>query len=88
MKNETLPPLPTSIPASRARRWRAPLLILLVAGLAGGGWTVMQSRQQAAKVAEAQASKKKQADKTPVHELAQGDVAAIDARALSVSLPL
>src|SRR5450830_1508029 len=88
MKNETLPPLPTSTPASRARRWRAPLLILLVVGLAGGGWTVMQSRQQAAKVAEAQASKKKEADKTPVHELAQGDVAAIDARALAISLPL
>jgi len=88
MKNETLPPLSTSTPASRVRRWRAPLLILLVVGLAGGGWTVIQSRQQAAKVAEAQASKKKEADKTPVHELAQGDVAAIDARALSVSLPL
>lgn len=90
MKNETLPPLPTSAahPASRVRRWRAPLLILLVVGLAGGGWTVMQSKQQAAKVAEAQASKKKEADKTPVHELAQGDVAAIDARALAISLPL
>lgn len=87
MKNETLPPVP--FPAtSRPRRWRAPVLILLVLGLAGGGWTVLQSKQQAAKAAEAQAAKKKAQDKTPVHELAQGDVAAISARALSVSLPL
>jgi len=87
MKNETLPPVP--FPATRRpRRWRAPVLILLVLGLAGGGWTVMQSKQQAAKAAEAQAAKKKAQDKTPVHELAQGDVAAISARALSVSLPL
>jgi RND family efflux transporter MFP subunit len=64
------------------------VLILLVLGLAGGGWTVLQSKQQAAKAAEAQAAKKKAQDKTPVHELAQGDVAAISARALSVSLPL
>ena len=84
MKNETLPPVP--FPAtSRPRRWRAPVLILLVLGLAGGGWTVLQSKQQAAKAAEAQAAKKKAQDKTPVHELAQGDVAAISARALSVS---
>ncbi|MGK5025944.1 efflux RND transporter periplasmic adaptor subunit [Janthinobacterium sp. RB2R34] len=64
------------------------MLILLVLGLAGGGWTVMQSKQQAAKAADAQAAKKKEQDKIPVHELAQGDVAAISARALSVSLPL
>ncbi len=87
MKNETLPPA-SPLAAKRSRRWRAPVLILIVLGLAGGGWTVMQSRQQAAKAAEQQASKKKDKDKTPVHELAQGDVAAIDARALSISLPL
>lgn len=90
MKNETTsptPPLPFSA-GRRPRRWRAPVLILLVLGLAGGGWTVMQSKQQSAKAAEAQAAKKKEQDKTPVHELAQGDVAAIGARALSVSLPL
>ncbi|MDN2708380.1 efflux RND transporter periplasmic adaptor subunit [Janthinobacterium sp. SUN118] len=87
MKNETLPPA-SPLAAPRRRRWRTPVLILVVLGLAGGGWTVMQTRQQAAKVAELQASKKKQQDKTPVHELAQGDVAAIDARALAVSLPL
>ena len=91
MKNETLPPVPVPFPTTttrRPRRWRAPVLILLVLGLAGGGWTVMQSKQQAAKTAELQAAKKKEQDKTPVHELAQGDVAAISARALSVSLPL
>lgn len=85
MKNETLPPA-SPLAAKPKRRWRTPLLILVVLGLAGGGWTVMQSKQQAAKAAAQQASKKK--DKTPVHELAQGDVAAIDARALAVSLPL
>ena len=91
MKNETLPPVPVPFPATttrRPRRWRAPVLILLVLGLAGGGWTVMQSKQQSAKAAEAQAARKKEQEKTPVHELAQGDVAAIGARALSVSLPL
>ena len=90
MKNETTPPIPP-LPFSatrRPRRWRAPVLILLVLGLAGGGWTVMQSKQQSAKAAEAQAARKKEQEKTPVHELAQGDVAAIGARALSVSLPL
>lgn len=91
MKNETLPPVPVPFPATttrRPRRWRAPVLILLVLGLAGGGWTVLQSKQQAAKAAELQAAKKKEQARTPVHELAQGDVAAISARALSVSLPL
>ena len=87
MKNETLPPA-SPLAATRRRRWRTPVLILVVLGLAGGGWTVMQSKQQAAKAAEQQASKKKEQEKTPVHELAQGDVAAIDARALSISLPL
>ena len=87
MKNETLPP-PSPLAARRSRRWRAPVAILVVLGLAGGGWTILQSKQQAAKAAEQQASKKKEQAKTPVHELAQGDVAAIDARALSISLPL
>ena len=90
MKNETTPPIPP-LPFSatrRPRRWRAPVLILLVLGLAGGGWSVMQSKQHSAKAAEAQAARKKEHEKTPVHELAQGDVAAIGARALSVSLPL
>ncbi|MEG1053922.1 MAG: efflux RND transporter periplasmic adaptor subunit, partial [Janthinobacterium sp.] len=79
MKNETLPP-PSPLAARRSRRWRAPVAILVVLGLAGGGWTILQSKQQAAKAAEQQASKKKEQAKTPVHELAQGDVAAIDAR--------
>ncbi len=87
MKNETLPPA-SPLAATRRRRWRAPLLVLVVLGLAGGGWTVMQSQQQAAKAAAQQASKKKDKEKTPVHELAQSDVAAIAARALSISLPL
>ncbi|MBG6219899.1 MULTISPECIES: efflux RND transporter periplasmic adaptor subunit [unclassified Janthinobacterium] len=87
MKNETLPPA-SLLATTRRRRWRTALLILLLLALAGGGWTVMQSKQQAAKAAQLQASKKKEQLKTPVHELAQGDVAAINARALSISLPL
>ncbi|MGK5022725.1 efflux RND transporter periplasmic adaptor subunit [Janthinobacterium sp. LB2P10] len=87
MKNETLPPA-SLLATTRRRRWRTALLILLVLALAGGGWTVMQLKQQAAKDAQLQASKKKEQLKTPVHELAQGDVAAINARALSISLPL
>ncbi len=87
MKNETLPPA-SLLATTRRRRWRTALLILLLLALAGGGWTVMQSKQQAAKAAQLQASKNKEQLKTPVHELAQGDVAAINARALSISLPL
>ena len=92
MKIETLP-LPAQ-PAQSAhkagKRWRAPAVALIVLAVAGGGWTAMQSRAKAPAPAAAAASAA--ADKKPkgpeVYELAAADVAAIDARALSLSLPL
>src|ERR1700739_1378574 len=84
MKSETLPP--SVQPTVRSKRWRAPVIGLIVLGLAGGGWSVMQSKAKPAAPARAAAAcdKKKQV----IFELASGDVAAIDARSLAVSLPL
>ncbi|MFA9216007.1 MAG: efflux RND transporter periplasmic adaptor subunit [Sphingomonadaceae bacterium] len=81
MKIETLPP---SLPTTSRRRWRVPVIALIVLGLAGGGWTVMQARSNPAP-AQAGGPKKEAA---PIFELASGDVAAIDARSLAVRLPL
>lgn len=82
MKTETLPPS-TIHPIARRKRWRAPLIALVVVGLAGGGWSVMQANK-APQVADA----KKKDKKAEIHELASSDVAAIDARSLTINLPL
>jgi RND family efflux transporter MFP subunit len=84
MKLETLPMSPQ--PVVRSKRWRKPAAALIVIALAGGGWTVMQAKK-AAPPAAAQAGKDDK-KKQEVFELASGDVAAIDARSLAVSLPL
>src|SRR5471032_1518025 len=88
MKLETLPLSPQ--PSTRAKRWRAPVIGLIVLGLAGGGWTVMQkNKAPEQKTAQADApGKGKPAEKQEIFELASGDIAAIDARSLAVSLPL
>ncbi|WP_228893782.1 efflux RND transporter periplasmic adaptor subunit [Pseudoduganella aquatica] len=90
MKIETLPL--SSAPAqaaARGKRWRKPAAVLIVLALAGGGWTVMQSRAKTPAPATAAAPAKADAKKGPeVYELAAADVTAIDARALAVSLPL
>ena len=88
MKRETMPlPFTLNLPASDAprprRRWRKPaLLALILALLAGGGWAWMHA---GAKPSQPAAPDK---PKTPVYELAAGDVATIAARELSLSLPL
>ena len=84
MKIETLPP--SVQPTVRSKRWRAPVIGLIVLGLAGGGWSVMQSKAKPAAPATAAAAGDKK--KQDIFELASGDVAAIDARSLAVSLPL
>ncbi|GAB2850910.1 nodulation protein NolF [Pseudoduganella ginsengisoli] len=85
MKLETLPLSPKS-PSPAARRWKKPAIAVVVLALAGGGWTVMQAKKAPAPApAAAKAAEKKGPD---TFELASSDVAAIDARALSVSLPL
>lgn len=85
MKIETLPP--ASMPTVRNKSWRKPVAVLIVLGLAAGGWTVMRGNQGATTPPAAQAEGKKE-KKQEVFELASGDVAAIDARSLAVSLPL
>ena len=89
MKLEALPL--SSQAAKRSRRWRTPLLILVVLGIAGGGWTVMQAGQKAdPRTAEAKAGNKdgKGGKDATVFELAGGDVSTIEAKALALSLPL
>jgi RND family efflux transporter MFP subunit len=74
---------PQPVHLKSPNRWRLPLIGLVVLGLAGGGWSVMQSQAKptAAKGAPGQA-------RQPVMELASADVAPIGARRLSVGLPL
>ncbi|MET3132713.1 membrane fusion protein (multidrug efflux system) [Oxalobacteraceae bacterium GrIS 1.11] len=81
MKLETLPPS-SAPPAARRKRWRAPLIGLIALGLAGASWSVMQARKAPP------ASEDKGPPKVEVYELARGDVATIEARALAVDLPL
>jgi RND family efflux transporter MFP subunit len=83
MKLETLPP--SFHPAARSKRWRAPAAVLIVIGLAGGGWTVLHKKEAPPPAQAAQGDKK---DKKEVFELSSGDIAAVGARSLAVSLPL
>ncbi|MYM23293.1 efflux RND transporter periplasmic adaptor subunit [Duganella sp. FT135W] len=84
MKLETLPPY--TQPTVRSKRWRKPVAILIVVALAGGGWTVWHSKQAAPAQATAAAPAAK--EKKDIFELSSGDIAAVDARSLAVSLPL
>ncbi|MES3021016.1 MAG: efflux RND transporter periplasmic adaptor subunit [Pseudomonadota bacterium] len=79
MKLESLPFAPVQ-PATSKKRWRVPVIVLLVAGVAAGGYAFTRP---AAKPAAA-----KEANKTPVYELAGAEVATIEARELSMNLPL
>lgn len=81
MKLETLPP--SFQPTVRPKRWRAPVAALIVIGLAGGGWSMLHKKEAPAPTA--QGDKK---DKKEVFELSSGDIAAVGARSLAVSLPL
>ncbi|WP_373988858.1 efflux RND transporter periplasmic adaptor subunit [Duganella sp. BuS-21] len=84
MKLETLPPY--TQPTVRKPGWRAPAAILIVIAVAGGGWTVLRGKPEAAPAAPANAAAAK--EKQDVFELSTGDIAAVDARSLAVSLPL
>lgn len=74
---------PQPVPLKSPQRWRLPLIGLLVLGLAGGGWAVMQSQAKPAAAKDAAGPAKQ-----PVMELASADVAPIGARRLTVGLPL
>ncbi|MFC5461296.1 efflux RND transporter periplasmic adaptor subunit [Massilia niabensis] len=85
MKIETLP-LASVSPLSSRRRWRTPVIALVLAALAGGGWFAWQGKN--APPAAASAGAAKQADKPTVFELAQNDVVTVEARELALRLPL
>ncbi|MBV7537447.1 efflux RND transporter periplasmic adaptor subunit [Duganella sp. sic0402] len=82
MKLETLPPI--SHPTTRAPRWRLPAAALVVVAIAGGSWTVLRSKPASAPTSAPAAAA---AEKKDVFELSSGDIAAVDARSLAVSLP-
>ncbi|HEY0063676.1 MAG TPA: efflux RND transporter periplasmic adaptor subunit [Telluria sp.] len=84
MKLETLPSAPVQ-PTVAKKRWRAPVIGVVVLALAGGGWYAMQSQK---KPAPAAAAKKDEGGKVSVYELSKGDVVGVEARALSLNLPL
>ncbi|WP_454162932.1 efflux RND transporter periplasmic adaptor subunit [Massilia sp. SYSU DXS3249] len=76
-------PLTQASPLSTRRRWRKPVIALVLAALAGGGWYAWQGKQAAPPPAAA-----KKADKPTVFELAQNDVVTVEARELALRLPL
>ncbi len=83
MKLETLPRAPAQPTVSR-KRWRAPVIGALVLALGGGGWYAMQSSNKPAPAA----AKADGPPKVDVYELSRGDVVAVEARALSLNLPM
>jgi RND family efflux transporter MFP subunit len=83
MKLETLPP--NTQPTVRAKNWRIPAAILIVVALAGGGWTVLRGKSGPAPAPAPAAATKEKKD---IFELSTGDIAAVSARSLAVSLPL
>ena len=85
MKLETLPRASTE-PSSPRKRWKAPVIGLLAVLLAGGGWYAMQPAAPGAPAQAAPAPDGK--PKIDTYELAKGDVAAIRAASLSMTLPL
>jgi len=84
MKLETLPRAPAQPTVSR-KRWRAPVIGAVVLALGGAGWYAMQAPK---KPAPAAAAKGDDVPKVDVYELSKGDVVAVEARALSLNLPL
>lgn len=85
MKLETLPRAPAQ-PTVRRNRWRAPVIALVLLALGGGGawYALQQKKAPPPKVAEGKDGKLK----VDVYELSKGDVAAVEARALRLNLPL
>jgi membrane fusion protein (multidrug efflux system) len=89
MKLEALPVTQdTPIPAQRPRRLRAIALAVLLLAAGGGAALYFKGIPAAGKQAEAKPAAAAKDAAPPVYELAQGDLALIEARELSVDLPL
>ncbi len=85
MKIENLPRAPAQ-PTVRRLRWKAPAIGLAVLALAGGGWYALKPAAPPPKADMAKGPDGK--PKIDVYELSKGDVAAVQAAALSINLPL
>lgn len=86
MKLETLPSAP-ALPTASKPRWKKPVIGAVIVALAAGGFFAVQSQKPAPAPAKA-AQNKDGKPVVDVYELSKGDVAAVEARALAVSLPL
>ncbi|MFC5551508.1 efflux RND transporter periplasmic adaptor subunit [Massilia aerilata] len=87
MKIESLPPAsvePSLTVASKARRWRKPVIGLAILALTGAGGYAYTHAGSGAKPAAPVAAEKKDV----VHELSARDVARVEARPLALTLPL
>lgn len=85
MKIENLPRA-TAQRTVPAKRWKGLAIALAVAALAAGGWYGLRTPSAPPKADLAKGADGK--PKIDVYELSRGDVAAVQARALSVGLPL
>lgn len=86
MKLETLPRAPAQATV-RKNRWRTPVIGAVVLALGGGAWFAMQGNKPPPPATAAAAGGDGK-PKVDVYELSKGDVVAVQARALSVNLPL
>ena len=85
MKLETLPRAPAQ-PTIRKQRWKTPVIAAVVLALGAGGWYATRPKAPPPKVAAAHGGDGK--PKVEAYELSKGDVVAVEARALSINLPL
>ena len=85
MKLETLPRAAAQ-PTVAKNLWRTPVIAAVVLALGGGGWVAMQAGKAPPPKEAAKGGDGK--PKIDTYELSKGDVVAVEARALSVNLPL
>lgn len=71
--------------ASRRPRWRMPVIVVLIAAIAGGGWLATHPQDSDAVEHGAAKAAPKAAD---ILELGTGDVATVEERELRVTLPV
>ncbi|MFL6659026.1 MAG: efflux RND transporter periplasmic adaptor subunit [Massilia sp.] len=85
MKLETLPRAPAQ-PTLRKNRWKKPVIGLVVLALVAGGYFAVKGNKAPPPKAAAAGGDGK--PKIEAYELSKGDVVAVEARALSINLPL